>query len=484
MSFSSGTRNHRQPGLTTGDLDMLRRLERLPMTWVQGRLLLMGGLGYTFDAMDAQAVSFILPPVAKLFNLSDGQTGLLGSSVLIGYLFGAFFAGTLGDIIGRRSVMMWALAVYSFASVFAALAPNWGFLFWSRIVTGFGVGAESAIIAPFLSEFIQSKYRGRYLGSLAGFFSFGFVFAALLGYFIVPATPSGWRIVQMITAVPILMLLWWRRALPESPRWLLERGRFEEAKQIVTRMEAEVAARVGGTLPSPATVEVPVGFVSHAGPVRHADSVLGNLRSLWSAGMARNTATIWVLWISFNFCYYGFFTWIPTLLIRQGLTVTHSFGYSFFISVAQIPGFYSAAFLNEKLDRKRTIILYMIGGGISAFFMSGAREPASIMLFGVLMSFFMNGIAACIYVYTPEVYPTAFRATGMGVASAFGRLGGIAAPIIIGLAFARIGFGGVFAMTTVVLLAGAIIMGFFGISTAGKTLEQIAVGQSLRRTLH
>ena len=152
--------------------------------------------------------------------------------------------------------------------------------------------------------------------------------------------------------------------------------------------------------------------------------------------------------------------------------------------MAQIPGFYSAAFLSEKLDRKWTIILYMVGGGISTFFMSGAREPARIMLFGVLMSFFMNGISACIYVYTPEVYPTAFRATGMGVASAVGRLGGIAAPIVIGLAFARIGFGGVFAITTAVLLAGAIVIGFFGISTAGKTLEQIAVGQSLRGTLH
>jgi MFS family permease len=130
----------------------------------------------------------------------------------------------------------------------------------------------------------------------------------------------------------------------------------------------------------------------------------------------------------------------PALLIRQGLTVTRSFGYSLFITVAQIPGFYSAAFLNEKLDRKWTIILYMIGGGISAFFMSGAREPASIMLFGVLLSFFMSGIAACIYAYTPEVYPTAFRATGMGVASAVGRLGGIAAPIVIGLACTRIGF--------------------------------------------
>jgi putative MFS transporter len=142
--------------------------------------------------------------------------------------FGAFFAGTLGDILGRRSVMMWALAVYSIASVFAALAPTWEFLFWCRVIAG--VGAESAIIARFLSEFIQSKYRGRYLGSLAGFFLLG-MFSPHCWVFHYLATPSAWRIVQMIKAAPILLLLWWRRALPESPRWLIGYGRFEELQR-------------------------------------------------------------------------------------------------------------------------------------------------------------------------------------------------------------------------------------------------------------
>lgn len=453
--------------LSANEVNTLRRLERLPMTWVQGRLLCMGGLGYTFDAMGLAVLAFILPTVTALFGLSNAQTGLLGSSVLIGYLFGAFFAGTLGDRIGRRTVMMYALAVYTIAALVAALSPNWAFLFWSRVVAGFGTGAESAIIAPFLSEFIQSKYRGRYVGSLSGFFSFGFVFAALLGYFIVPATAEGWRIVQVITALPIVMLLWWRRALPESPRWLIQRGRSAEAEQVVNTMEAESAMRTGGPLPPLESIDIPV--IS----VRRGTSVRQNLRALWSPGLIKSTAMLWVLWISITFSFYGFFTWIPSLLVKQGLAITKSFGYSIIIYLAQIPGYYSAAFISEKLDRKWTIILYMIGGGISAFFLSTARDEAFITLFGFFLSFFMNGTYAGIYVYTPEVYPTAFRTTGMGVASAFGRIGGIAAPIIIGFAFARIGFGGVFIMMTAVLLAGALVVGVLGISTTGKTLEQI-----------
>jgi putative MFS transporter len=460
--------------LSENEVNTLRRLERLPMTWVQGRLLCMGGLGYTFDAMGLAVLAFILPTVTTLFGLTNTQTGLLGSSVLIGYLFGAFFAGTLGDRIGRRSVMMYALAIYTSAAMVAAFSPNWEFLFWSRVVAGFGTGAESAIIAPFLSEFIQSKYRGRYVGSLSGFFSFGFVFAALLGYFIVPASPEGWRIVQIITALPIVMLLWWRRALPESPRWLIQRGRSAEAEQIVNRMEAESAARTGRPLPPLDSAALP--SIS----IRRGTSVAQNLVALWSPGLVRSTAMLWVLWISITFSFYGFFTWIPSLLVKQGLTITKSFGYSIIIYLAQIPGYYSAAFLSEKLDRKWTIILYMMGGGVSAFFLSNARDETLITVFGFFLSFFMNGTYAGLYVYTPEVYPTAFRTTGMGVASAFGRIGGIAAPIIIGFAFARIGFGGVFIMMTAVLFTGALVVGLLGISTTGKTLEQITVEEGNR----
>jgi MFS transporter, putative metabolite:H+ symporter len=210
-------------------------------------LLFQRGSGYTFDGVDAALVAFILPSATQVFSLTSGQTGLLGSSVLIGYLFGALSAGILGDLIGRKQGMIWALGIYTIASLVAALSPSWEFLFASRVVAGFGTGAESAIIAPFLSEFVPGRYRGRFIGSLAGFFSFGFVLAALLGYFIVPNVPEGWRVVQVISAVPIVMILWWRRSAPESPRWLLEQGRDEEA--VASRFEEEIVRHTGASLP-------------------------------------------------------------------------------------------------------------------------------------------------------------------------------------------------------------------------------------------
>ncbi len=454
--------------LNESELSILRRVERLPFGRFHWRLLWMGGLGYTFDAMDGAMIAFILPAVRAQWALTSEQTGVLGSSAMVGYLFGAFFAGALGDLIGRRTVMMYALAIYSLATLVAAFASNWQFLFWWRVIASFGTGAESAIIAPFLAEFVQKKYRGRFVGSLSGFFSFGFVFSALLGYFVVPASQNGWRIVQILSAVPILMLLWWRRALPESPRWLIDRGRSAEAAVEVNRMEAEVIQGSQPSLPPLETIEIP-----SLNP-RQGGTFTGNLRALWSPSVRRITLMLWLLWITITFSYYGFFTWIPSLLVDQGMTITKSFGYSIIIYLAQIPGYYSAAFVSEKLDRKWTIVLYMLLGGASALLMSNARTDETITVAGFLMSFFMNGTYAGIYAYTPELYPTSFRTTGMGVASAFGRIGGLSAPIVIGYTFSRIGFSGVFTITTIVLVTGALTVALLGVNTAGKSLEQIA----------
>src|SRR5215470_4421571 len=162
-----------EAALAEGELSTLRRMERLPFTRFHWRLLAMGGLGYTFDAMDGALIAFLLPPVTALWKLTNEQTGLVASSIAIGYLFGAFFAGGLGDLVGRRAVMMYALAIYCVATLIAATATNWQFLFAWRVVASFGNGAESAIIAPYLAEFVQKKHRGRFVGSLSGFFSFG-----------------------------------------------------------------------------------------------------------------------------------------------------------------------------------------------------------------------------------------------------------------------------------------------------------------------
>ncbi|MBW8739241.1 MAG: MFS transporter [Streptomyces turgidiscabies] len=436
----------------------------------------MGGLGLTFDGLDVASLAFLLPSVTEKWDLTSAQTGILGSSTLIGYLVGALLAGIVGDRAGRRRVMMWALALYSSATLVAAFSPGWEFFFGARVLAGVGTGAESVIIPAFLSEFAPGRLRGRFVGGLAGFFSFGYVMAALLGRYVVPATDNGWRIVQIICALPVLMLLWWRRSVPESPRYLLAAGREADARKVVEDLEAQASAALGRSLPPVpvrTTTADPVSAVPPAPPPRPASTVLQGLAALWKGELARRTAPLWLLWLVITFAFYGFFTFIPTLLAKEGLTITKSFDYAIVIYLAQIPGYYVAALLNDVLDRKWTIATCLGGGAVSAGLLSTSGASGQVMLYGAMLSFFMNGVYASIYAYTPEVYPTALRARGMGAASAFGRVGGIAAPLVIGSAYPVLGFAGVFVMTAGALLVGAITVLAFGVSTKGRTLEDI-----------
>jgi putative MFS transporter len=194
---------------------------------------------------------------------------------------------------------------------------------------------------------------------------------------------------------------------------------------------------------------------------------------LWSGPLRRVTAMAWLMWLSLTSCYYAFFTWIPSLLVKSGMTVTRSFGYSLVIYIAQVPGYYSAAYLVDRIGRKALIVSYMLLGGASALGLANARDNLEVTVAGALLSFFMNGSYAGLYVYTPELFPTAVRATGCGVASAIGRLGAIASPIVVGYVYPLYGFAGVFGITTAVLLAGALSVLILGIPTTGRSLEAI-----------
>ncbi|WP_263253438.1 MFS transporter [Saccharopolyspora rosea] len=448
-------------------MTLLARLDRLPLSRPHYLLLLLGGLGYTFDGMDSAVVAFLLPSVRDEWGLTNAQLGVIGSATPFGFLFGAACAGLLGDRIGRRRVMTSALAVYAVFSVVGAAAPNYEVFLAARVFAGFGAGAESAI-APFLSEFVPAARRGWFVGALAGFFSFGFVAAALLGRFVVQPVPAGWRWAQVVTALPIVLLLWWRRSLPESPRYLLASGRAADAERVVVDLERRVRDATGRPLPP-----VPATAVHQPAEARRI-GLPSALKYLWSRPMARRTAITWLIWFVITFAYYGFFTWIPTLLVQQGITVTKSFEFSIVIYLAQVPGYFSAAWLGEFLDRKNTIALYLAGAAASAYWMSQLTDPVLITTSAAVLSCFLNGTYAAVYSYTPEVFPTWIRASGTGLSSAFGRVGSIIAPTVIGTSAATLGFAGVFGMTTAVLAVGVVCTLVFGLATAGRSLEDLS----------
>jgi MFS transporter, putative metabolite:H+ symporter len=419
-----------------------------------------------FDAVDVAIIAFVLPVLKVQWHLDSAQLGLVAAASAFGGVFGAILAGWLGDVIGRRAVMMWALAVYCGATLASALVHGWRpFVSW-RIVAGLGNYAESAIVAPFLAEFAGPAFRGRYIGALASFFSFGFLLAAVIGYFLVPSGAEAWRFALMLTALPIILLLWWRRSLPESPRWLVSRGRVKEADAVVAKLEREFEVRYGTSLP-----EIPAVFEKAEArqPSRYA-----GIRRLLASPFLGLTCMALVLWFAIGFAYYAFFTWIPTLLVERGLGITGSYTYALAIYAAQIPGYLSAAALNDFLGRRAVITLYMLLGALAALALASAASNVSALLAACGLSFFMNGSYAGIYAYTPELFPTEIRATAQGIASSLSRVGAFISPIAVGYIFPVYGFMGVFGLSAGLLLAGALVVLILGVPTGKRSLEQIS----------
>ncbi|MBB2202020.1 MFS transporter [Gluconacetobacter tumulisoli] len=423
---------------------MSSMLDALPLSRAHVRLLLIGGLGYLFDGLDGSSLAFFLPVLRGTWHLSGVQAGLIASSTSQGYLIGSFLSGFLADRIGRRRIMMSALALYCVASCLSALAQDWRCYFALRLVCGIGTGAEAVVIIPYIAEFLPARLRGRLCGAVVGFFSFGYVLAACLGFFVVSATPEGWRLVSVMTGLPILLLLWWRRALPESPRWLEIRGRDAEARLVLQ-------AFAGGGACDP-----------HPPGRPRADGGRPVGPGVWSAPWrSRVLLSVW-LWTWLFFSFYGFFSWIPSLLLKRGLNLSDSFGLSLLIFAAQVPGYFVAAWLNGPLGRRRVMIGALSLAALSALLLVRAEGVAGLLAGAMGLSAGLNGAVAGLYAYTPELFPTRIRATAMGLASGISRLGAIGGAFGVGLIAAHGGTAPVFAVTGAAL--GLALLALFTIA--------------------
>lgn len=445
------------------DPQILARLERLPMARPQYGILLAGGLGHLFQALDIVIIGFMLPYLKAEFGLSNGEIGLIGGAAPIGMIVGAVAAGLFGDRLGRKSVMLYALLLFCAASVSIAFADGLTFIIIARIVAGLGAGAEAAIVSPYISEFATGRNRGRFVSGVTFFFSLGNVVAALLGSFVVPLD-NGWRITSVLCGLPVLVLLWWRRSLPESPRWLLSRGRTAEADAVVARLEARVVAATGRPLPPvPATAVVPPTPEVSTSPL-----------GVWRNGLARVTTATWISSFVFLFAFFGFFTWMPSLFLEIGVAPGLASLYSFLLFVAQPIGYLIALAVSDRFERRTLLVAFFSFATVSSVALAVIpRDSTALLFIGMALSICITCISGIFFPYSSEVYPTAVRATGAGLVSTAGNVGALAAPVAIGFAFGTVGFGGVFVAMGVLLAVGALVIQILGPRVTGKTLEQV-----------
>ena len=439
---------------------VLERLEALPVGRFHYKLLLVTGLGWLFDSMDTGLIAFILPVLAKEWGLAPGQMGLIGSIGLIGMALGAVVSGTIADRIGRKKVFTITVLLYSIASAFCALSWNYQSLLVFRFLVGFGLGGELPVAATLVSEYAPSRVRGRFIVLLESFWGLGWIAAACIAYFFIPL--YGWRMAFLIGALPALYVCLIRLHMPESVRYLLAHGRVGEARQIVVSLERQLHVPVAPFVSEKETVPV----VAKA-----------SFRELWKKPFISRTIMLWLVWFGINFSYYGIFMWLPSLVFQLGFTVVKTFEYVLIMTLAQLPGYYCAAWLVDKIGRKYTLSAFLLFSGVASYFFGHASTAATLMMWGSVMSFFNLGAWGVLYTYTPEQYPTAIRALGSGWAAGFGRFGGMAAPMMVGAMLARnFGFGSVFYMFALVFVAVAVIVLSLGVESKQKDLESISEG--------
>jgi putative MFS transporter len=432
------------------------RLDRVPLNSFHWKLLVTSGLGWMFDAMDVLLIGFLVGPITKEFTLAPTQVGLVASAGFVGMFLGAAISGRLADRYGRRVVFQATLVLFSIGAVLSAVAPTFETLLAARIVAGLGLGGELPVVATLVSEFSPRAQRGRMIVLLESFWAYGTILAGLVALFVLPQ--FGWRGAFVVGALPALYVAYLRSALPESPRYLAERGRNAEADAVVRRVE-----RAGGA-----------SLLTLGAAIAPARSGRASIADPWKPRYARRTAMLWILWFGIVFTYYGIFLYVPTLLTARGLSEVRSNEFFFFSTLAQVPGYFSAAWLVERWGRKPTLVTYLLGTAAAALLFGTSETGAIAFVALALLSFFNLGAWGVVYTYSPELYPTAVRATGAGVAAAVGRLGGIIGPFLTPVLVPALGQSGVFVMFMVVLLVTALNVRLLAEETKGRSLEEIS----------
>ena len=440
---------------------ILERLEKLPVGSFQYKLLFVTGLGWMFDSMDTGLISFVLPVLAKEWGLSTEQMGWIGSVGLIGMALGAILAGTIADKIGRKQVFSATVILYSISTGLCALAWDYESLLVFRFLVGFGLGGELPVAATLMSEYAPKNLRGRFIVLLESFWGVGWLVAALISYLIIPK--FGWEIAFVIGTLPALYVFLIRLHMPESIRYLISKNRIDDAKKIILMLEEKlnVASEPFEKYLSP----VEIGTNSAAQP---------EFATLWTKKFRVRTLMLWLAWFGIVFSYYGIFMWLPSMVFAQGFEVVKTFEYVLIMTLAQLPGYLAAAWLVDRIGRKYTLSLFLLMSGICSYFFGNSQTATTLLIWGASMSFFNLGAWGVIYTYTPEMYPTAIRALGSGWAAGFGRIGGMIAPMLVGVLLAD---GSpidiIFIMFASVFVAVSAIILSMGVESSQKSLEEI-----------
>jgi putative MFS transporter len=379
----------------------------------QYRLFLIFGLVWMADAMQVLSIGFSAPSIAKTFGIAVPRALETGTLFFVGMLVGAFVFGRLADRIGRRPVLMAAVVIDACFGVASAFAPDFTLLLVLRFLTGIGVGGTLPVDYTMMAEFLPSEKRGRWLVLLESFWAVGTILLAVLALVALRWGDDAWRAIFFVTGIPALVGVVLRLSIPESPMYLNRSGNADGARAVLER----IAKTNGRSVTIPALhPEIPVKR---------------SLAALFSGVLRRRSLALLLAWALISIAYYGVFVYLPVRLSAQGFGFMRGQEFLILLALVQLPGFALSAYGVERWGRKPTLVGFLLLSAAGCLCYSFGSATAVVVGSTLLMSFALLGTWGALYAFTPEVYPTDLRASGMGMAGAVARFGGLFAPLIV-----------------------------------------------------
>lgn len=439
------------------------RLERLPISKFHWKLFTLLGIAMFFDGYDLLVAGLVIPSLRQVGWLDGASTTFFVSLPLAAAAVGSFVSGYFGDRFGRRKLMKVNVAIFTFGSLLCGVAPNTETLIAFRTITGFGLGMQIVTGYSYMNEMTNSAMRGRFQAAMALIVNSGLPAGAVFAALIVPmlAPDFGWRLLFLISIIPLYFLFLSKDVLPESPRWLASVGRIAEADEIVRRMETAIERERGQLLDVPAVTLTP-----------HRD--LG-----WSALLSGGVRTRFAMAILLSVCHltglYILVTWLPTILIASGLSFLSSFTFSAVTFSGSIFGPLIAVMLGNRFERRWMLVSAALVAAVTGLLYATQDTPGGLMVVGFVLACSVNFISAvALATYIPEILPTGVRLRGVGTAFLIGRLGSAGSPFIVAAVLPLIQNP----LVIVTLVGGfyvamAVVVALIGPNTTGRSLETL-----------
>ncbi|MEV6231802.1 MFS transporter [Saccharopolyspora shandongensis] len=466
VETASGRSQRSPDGKVTFSDQIENAYSRIGVTSAHKQILFMILLGIWFDALEQNAVGLTGPVLKESWGLGGAEIGFLNTMTFTATALGRLVTGVIIDRLGRRTMLMVNLIVFACGSLLCALAPNYAVLAAGRFIVGFGLGGEISVAVIMMAEFFAARHRGTAVGLInvtaAGL---GNMLAPLFGIvvFAIFDGPDKWRWIFGLLFLPAILIMFFRRYVPETPRFLAASGRIDEANIVINRL---ARAQLSGP------IENPEQFLTQTGAQEPGQQPRSDWRAVLRGRLLRRTLLLTVAVCMSYAAQISMLTLMPTILVATGYNLTSSLGFTLLMQSGSLAGAIFAALAASRLPRKKVLtggaILGCLAGLSIALFSSNI---ALVLVFGFLFNFALIILNTTIWLFAPELYPTRVRGIGTSIILAMGSLSGGLFPLVSGFVFDASGLTGMFTL----LAALFVILGIavqFPPETFGKPMEE------------